>query len=379
MKQKRSGWLILPLVILTVVIAVILLLRFPTGLRVLKLLERTAERERMSCAVRLETEDFTGEATLSRYELHDERYYGVDFGGERLYLHDGTVYFSNGNGYAIDPWLDELGVPEEFDEKLLLLAGFREETDGEDTFYVFCPEDSPLRLLRSIIPELAENWENIRSLRVLLREEDGAIGSVTVQHERLSLSMDVLPDVPEPIPTEDLMKFTGQTLPDIRTLAPLLNACGRILQASDDLRADLSLAVECGPLPIRDTAELYLSQDGLRLVRGGQATELTSGQEDGTSVILALGWMMVRDGAWEPAGTDSGTFLLTVPAEDLETALVTVLPELAGLDFTLDDGILTVQIASGAFTGMELTCSGQMPFLITTIPLSIQIDLSIAD
>ena len=45
--------------------------------------------------------------------------------------------------------------------------------------------------------------------------------------------------------------------------------------------------------------------------------------------------------------------------------------------FTLEDGTFTVIIEDHQVTGMELISNGQMPFLITTIPLSIHLELTV--
>ena len=62
-------------------------------------------------------------------------------------------------------------------------------------------------------------------------------------------------------------------------------------------------------------------------------------------------------------------------SQTLSELFLTVLPELKGLGIDLDDGTMTVTLREERLTTLSLTCSGEMPFLIATIPMEFSVEL----
>lgn len=375
MKEKRK-WRMFPLIVLLVLASGLLLVSLIKGLWVRMLLDRVWEQEHMVCIAHMELPVEIDNLSVSWDTVGEERYFTIDAGTESVYFHDEKLFFSNGNGYDLEGLLDELNIP----AGLLRNVAFaippeRYFDEGYQAWKFQLPEE-PGFLLKTLFPEVSQYWNQLQPLNISFYEESGWLRYILIQHESLYLYIELQYEEPDPIPTEQLMQMGTKPLPDIRTLEPLVRAC---LDLNDPgtVLADLSIRVDCGPLPIQDTGKIRFSEEGLYFSRGEAWTELTPDSVERNDLLLGLCWMLIREGVWEPDGTESGVFTLTIPSEELKTGLLSIIPELEGLDFQLDDGTMSIQVESNRFRSMDLTCAGQMPFLITTIPLSIQLELTV--
>lgn len=164
-------------------------------------------------------------------------------------------------------------------------------------------------------------------------------------------------------------------LRDIQTLYPLLAACAE-LAGQDKFGADVRLNVECGPLPISDTAQVYGTQEALYFTRSGVANRLSlDGVDNVSGLFWGLGWTLCRDGSQETDVDGASVYSITVESGQLESLFAELLPELKGLDITFQDGTLKLRIENGRIRALTLNCSGQMPFLITDIPMDFCVEL----
>ena len=381
MKERGKWWRRLLILVLVLGLS-FLAVRIYKGFAVRMLLNRTWDQEHQVCNVHMEKPTQLEGITISWDDMEQQRYFTVDIGTEQLYLHNRNLFFSNGTGYDLAGLLDALNMPEELFRYLpFLISPERGFDGGYDTWEFQLPEE-PGWFIEKMLPEALHYWEQVQPLRFILYEEAGWLRYILIcdedlyNHDSIYLYLELLNEEPKPIPTELLMQMGTKPLPDIRTLEPLLRA-GQELNKPGTTLADMSIRVDCGPLPIQDTGKIRFSEEGLYFARGNNWTELTPESVKREELLLGLGWMLIRDGVWEPDGTDSGVFALTIPSEDLKGGLLSLIPELEGLDFTLEDGTFTVIIEDHQVTGMELISNGQMPFLITTIPLSIHLELTV--
>ncbi len=375
MKEKRRWWMI-SLIVLILLAAGFLSIRIGKGLWVRKLLTRAWEQEQMVCKIHMEMPEQIDGIVFAWDDVEDQRYFTVDLGAEQLYLHDEKLYFSNGTGYDLEELLEPLNIPEKLMRHFIYLMNWERTSNAGNTTWKFHIPEKPNDLISRFFPELIPYWDSIRSGMILLNEEGGHLKAVSIHNGAVHLYVELTGEEPKPIPTELMMLMGTSSLPDIRTLEPLIRAC-LDLNAQETVLGDVTIRVDCGPLPIQDTGKIRFSEEGLYWGRGDQWTELTPDSVERDDLLLGLCWMLIRDGIWEPDGTDSGTFTLTVPAENLKASLLSIISELENLDFRLEDGTITISIEENQLAGVELTSTGHMPFLITTIPLSIQIGLTV--
>lgn len=371
MKNNRWGCFA-PLILIVLLVAAAVWLRIPASLRAWSLLNRTMEQRNLGGTVTVRSEEFAISGDVYWCEVSDDRYVCLNAGGENLYFHDEEIWFANGRGYDLEPLLDGLG---DFDEKLFLLAGFRTEKQDGKILYTLQMDESRLALLERFAP----NAHYLADSTLTMVEENGELMELNVTAQGISVQASLDHTIQKTIPTEVLMQMTDANLRDVRTLAPLFNACSELVGQSV-FGADVKLDVDCGPLPISDTAQVYGTKEALYFSRSGQISELSlSGMEDTSSMFWALGFSLIRDG--ELASNTDGTqsYTLTVEAETLSGLLATVLPELEGLNISLSDGTLTVMLENERLTGMALACSGEMPFLIATIPIELSVELARMD
>lgn len=371
-------WRLILLLLIPALAAGALLIRLHQGAQAAALLDRAFLREEAVCIFHLDTGqgELNGQFFWLTYQ--ENRYYSLEVGAERLYLHRGGIYLSNGRGYRIDSLAEKLRVPMELLRKICLLAQIRRSTDGTAQVWELSVPEVPDFLVSLLFPEAEEALEYLRSLKITLREESDSLVSVSVGHDAFQFHLQLTGGTPEPIPTKLLMEMGAGELPDIRSLEPLVQA-GIRLASSERLEADATVRASCGPLSLEDSVRFRFSEQGLQLHRDGAWTVLRSGFQERRELAAGLCWYLVREGCWEPSDSGSGTFSLTIPASELQGAFLRLLPELEKLECALEDGHMVIHIQEGVFTGLALYCSGDIPFLITTLPLSVELKLTVCE
>lgn len=377
MEAKRKWWR-LPLILALILMIVFLGIRLCKGLWVRILLDRAWNQEKMVIHLHTESPVDYDKASLSWDTVGEARMFTLNLGQESIYLRKHDLYFSNGKGYALNGLLEELPVTGDQLRSILIYLPWERYQDAGHTVWKLTVPEEPGFPIRTLVPQAEQYWPQLRSLKLSLYEKSGDLQSIFFQNDTLSVHLELQNSKPSPIPTDLLMQMGNAPLPDIRTLEPLFQACQE-LNHSETVSGELNIQVDCGPLPIQDTARILLSEDGLSLGRGDQWTALTPDSAKREEFLLGLGWILLREGAWVPADPNGGTMRLTLKAEDIYTSLLTVLPELEGLNLTLDDGEMAIVIADHHLDGMNLICSGKLPFLFAEIPLSIRLELSLTE
>lgn len=368
MKRSRKWWFLI-LMMLVLLLSGIAWGRIARYSRVKSLLMGLMEREASVCTVRIRTGDWEADLEISWMTVLDNRCYSIDAGSENLYFIDGALYFDNGTGYELKGLWEALDLPLSQAWKLLLLAEIEfSEQDSRVGWKVTFPEKA--------LPLVGEYADIFRSLQLFLSEESGMLKALSVSHDRFRLEMERHDSSPTPIPTELLMEMGTGSLPDIRTLKPLLHACIGLIK-KNSVQGDVLIQANCGPLSLEDTGQFILSGEGLSFDRDNRLANLIPEPVDRTALILGGCWMLLREGIWTPDGSEGGSFSVSIPGGNLKTAIQTVLPELEGLDLSMDRGTFLIRVTEGTFSQMTLSCSGELPFFITTVPLSIQAEVSI--
>lgn len=370
MKKRKLGCLIPLILLLAFAAGIILWLRIPTSFRAFHLVSQMLDQKAASGTITVHTDGFSCQIPFFWNTIGDERYLCLELNGETLYCHDASVWFDTGRGYDLSGVLDSLALPEELDEKVLLLGRFQQEA---------LPDGSRLtmELTQEQLQRVLPSTDTPSRLRLSMTESDGSLSTIAAElGQNTSVTVSLNSVCNQRVPTEMVMQMTDESLTDIRVMEPVFRACFE-LAGQEVSGAEAKLNVVCGPLPIRDTAALYRTGGSLYFVRGGNVMELFSGEQvdDGT-LGLALAWSLCRDGIWTSTGRNAGILAMPVSPEVLDRLLVSLIPELDGLGITLGEGALEVAIEQAEFVSFTLGCAGEFPFLVTTVPLEIEVELN---
>ena len=103
-----------------------------------------------------------------------------------------------------------------------------------------------------------------------------------------------------------------------------------------------------------------------------------------TCLFLALG-MMLCACAEAPAvplettlpATTAPSTEMTLPPETTGQLCTALVPEIGNFSMTFGESKAIVSIQDGALSTVTLTAAGEVPFLVTTIPLSFHAELNI--
>lgn len=135
------------------------------------------------------------------------------------------------------------------------------------------------------------------------------------------------------------------------------------------LKADVTLAVECGILTISENVGLTVDDAGAELIRSAEAfpIHLPEGLENIDPLFAGLA--ILRSGSFSREG-DRSEFRIMLPAEETAELVCQLIPQVEslGLTFTESEAVLT--ITEGKLTDVSIRANGEIPFLVTTIPLS---------
>lgn len=258
------------------------------------------------------------------------------------------------------------------------------------------------------LPELSQFRKDLRELAVgmllhgrVTKQNDTY--SVTMKTEDLELYVDitadtrvqavnltaVLPDdscvqlslapksaVSHPVPQEvaDAMVHAKMEPPmDIREpLELLIPAMEELLP----LEGDLTLGVESGILKLEETVKLRLSSEKAELERKGEIVTLDLPVEPATLEPLGAALLLLRNGDFLISGRDA-EIKVTLPPETTGQLCAALVPEIGNLGMTFGESKAVVSIQDGALSTVTLSAAGEVPFLVTTIPLSFRAELNI--
>ena len=258
------------------------------------------------------------------------------------------------------------------------------------------------------LPELSQFRKNLRELAVgmILRgrvtKQNGTY-SLTINTEELELDVDiiadsrvqavnltaVLPDdscvqlsltakdpVSHPVPQEvaDAMVHAKMEPPmDIREPLELLIPA---LEGLLPLEGDLTLGVESGILKLEETVKLRLSSEKAELERKGVIVTLDLPVEPATLEPMGAALLLLRNGDFLISGSDA-EINITLPPETTGQLCAALVPEIGNLGMTFGESKAVVSIQDGALSTVTLSAAGEVPFLVTTIPLSFHAELNI--
>ena len=258
------------------------------------------------------------------------------------------------------------------------------------------------------LPELSQVRKSLRELAVgmLLRgrvTKQNDTYSLTMKTEELELYVDItadirvravdlmaiLPDdtcvnlslVPKdttshPVPQEVTDAMVHAKMEPPMNLREPLELLLPALEKLIPLEGDLTLGVESGILKLEETVKLRLSSEKAELERKGVIVSLDLPVESAALEPLEAALLLLRNGDFLIRGSDAEIHV-TLPPEATGQLCAMLVPELGSLGMTFGESNAVVSIQDGELSAVTLTAGGEVPFLVTTIPLSFQAELNI--
>ena len=291
-------------------------------------------------------------------EYHDRPLFGLTAQGMTAWTDGKNLYMDTGKAYALPELsrfrkdLRELAVG-------MLLHG--RVTKQNDT-YSLTMKTEELELYVDITADTRVQAVNLTA--------------VLPDDTCVQLSLTAKDPVSHPIPQEvaDAMVHAKMEPPmDIREpLELLLPALEELLP----LEGDLTLGVESGILKLEETVKLRLSSEKAELERKGVIVTLDLPMDTAALEPLGAALLLLRNGDFLISGRDA-EIKVTLPPETTGQLCAALVPELGNLGMTFGESKAVVSIQDGSLSAVTLTASGEVPFLVTTIPLSFHAELNI--
>jgi hypothetical protein len=291
-------------------------------------------------------------------EYADRTLFGLSAQGMTAWTDGKNLYMDTGKAYALPELtqfrkdLRELAVG-------MLLHG--RVTKQNDT-YSLTMKTEELELDVDII---ADNRVQAVNLTAVLPDDTAVQLSITAKDP-------VSHPVPQPV--ADAMVHAKMEPPtDIREpLELLIPALEELLP----LEGDLTLGVESGILKLEETVKLRLSSERAELERKGVIVSLGFPVEPAALEPLGAALLLLRNGDFLISGRDT-EIKVTLPPETTGQLCAALVPELGNLGMTFGESKAVVSIQDGVLSTVTLTAAGEVPFLVTTIPLSFHAELNI--
>lgn len=178
--------------------------------------------------------------------------------------------------------------------------------------------------------------------------------------------------IPQPVLDAMVTAKMEKPMPITEPLGILLPALQNLLP----LQGNLTLGVECGILNLSETAVLRMDSEKAELERNGTTVALPlpdTGSDPGTA---ALALLLLRNGTFTMDGS-SAQVQLDLPPETTGQLCTALVPKLAELSITFGGSRAILTIADGKLTGVSMSAEGEVPFLLSSIPVSFRTELSI--
>ena len=202
------------------------------------------------------------------------------------------------------------------------------------------------------------------------------VTAVLPDETALSISMQTKEPAPHAIPQPML---DAMVLADMEKPLPITEPLEILLPALQNLlplQGNLTLGVECGILNLSETAVFLMDAEKAELQRSGTTVTLPLPAELSRANPAALTLLLLRSADFTRGGS-SAQFDLTLPAEATGKICSALVPQLADLGITFGESRAILTISDAELTGVSMTAEGEVPFLITSIPISFKAELSI--
>lgn len=302
---------------------------------------------------------------LFRRTSDDLILHGITVQGIPICFSNQRIIFDNGRAFDLGEMLPQGTVQMEKLLKMLPFAGVKTEKQGADTVYVLNLDASKLQMLFADLPDSS-------ALTAEFTEHDGAVSQIQLhlsdETRQAELTLCFVPERQRELSQQIWNAITAQGTQSLEVFSPLAKALMN-LSATNPMGAQLQVTADCGPVGLTDTMMLYGTDSGFYLQRGDDVKPLHA-VDYSDQTLLVLGYKFCRDGRFNRVG-DSGSYSLTIPSESIKAYCVEMLPEIEMLPITYADGSLLFEVKDNVLSEAKMDVSGQMPFLLTTIDISL--------
>lgn len=359
MKSKKTGCLI------PVLLAAALLIAGGAWLHsrglgqlytVWRMTEQWAQSERADFQATLNTGDLQIAADGWWTESSDGRVYGLVFQDVPVYIREDTLVLDNGRAYSL-PALPITGETVRDFALGVLLEG--EITVQDNAWHLYLPQQG---LTVTAI------GSDDRLLRLEVR------GTLDLDGAAVPLTLCLTPAEAQShtVPAGILQTLSaGGATPILEPLEPLMPAVTALTEHAS-IAGDLTVALDCGVLTVDETlqAEYTVADGTLHLRRGGihVPVELPALDEFLSPAVLPM--LLLRNGEFSERA-DGWLCTVDVEPELTRELCCALIPELAELDFAFTRMEAEILVHDGVFQSVTLGGSGEIPFLMTTIPISL--------
>ena len=291
-------------------------------------------------------------------EYHDRPLFGLTAQGMTAWTDGENLYMDTGKAYA----LPELSQLRDNLRELAVGMLLRGRVTKHDDTYSLTMKTDELELYVDII---ADTRVQAINLTAILPDESSVNLSITPKTAQA-----------HPVPQEvaDAMVHAKMEPPmGIREpLELLIPALEELLP----LEGDLTLGVESGILKLEETVKLRLNSEKAELERKGVIVTLDLPVEPTALEPVGAALLLLRNGDFLISGRDA-EIKVTLPPETTGQLCTALVPEIGNLGMTFGESKAVVFIQDGAISAVRLIASGEVPFLVTTIPLSFHAELNI--
>lgn len=291
-------------------------------------------------------------------EYHDRPLFGLTTQGVTAYTDGANLYLDTGRVYSLP---EQSGLHKSARELALGLLLHGRVTKNADKYRI----DMDTEEL-----ELHAVFDADRMIRA------ATVTAVLPDETALSLSMETREPAPHTIPQPVLDAMVQSKMENPMPITEPLELLLPALQNLLPLRGDLTLGVECGILNLSETAVLHMDGETAKLERKDATITLPLPDVISQADPAALALLLLRSADLTLDG-GMAQFDVILSAETTNALCSSLVPRLAELGITFTESRATVAITENRISSVLLTADGEVPFLITTIPVSFRAELMI--
>ena len=287
-------------------------------------------------------------------EYNDRPLFGLTAEGMTAWTDGSNLYMDTGKAYAL-PQLQQWRKKLRSLTVGMLLHG--RVTKHEDIYNLKMKTDE----LELDVDVIADRRVQSMSVTAILPDESSVILSVTPKATAA-----------HPVPREISDAMVRAKMEPPMALTEPLGVLLPALEAMIPMTGELKLSVDCGILNISDTGTLHITREQLVLKR--RDTELSFPMQNVQPLPAAL--LLLRHGEFSIDGQDAAVTVL-LPPEATAALCTALVPQVGELGMTFPESRATLTIVGGKVTGADLRVDAEVPFLVTTIPLTFTAELNI--
>ena len=306
-----------------------------------------------------QVQQFTLTADTFWTEHHDERLLGISAAGCTAYIRAQILYMDTGRAYALPPLSEYSDSLRELALGLLLHG--RITKNGDVYELAMTRPELELHILVTADPV-------VRGISLRAVTQDSSVIQATLTPQTPQPH-----SVPQPVLDAMVLSKMEQPMPLSEPLEILLPALQNLLP----LRGDLTLGVECGILNLSETVVLRMDDEKAELERKGTTIPLPLPGDLSQADPAALALLLLRNGTFY-RDEASAEIRLDLPPETTNALCATLVPQIQNLGIEFGESNAVMTFRDGALLSVTMNADGEVPFLITTIPVSYRAELTIS-